>query len=85
MPPPRTQTLDPESCPEHARHCERLDRCDKRLELVEAGEKDHEHRVTVLETESKSRTKSLNAILPTVVAVLSAIGTVYSLLKGHRP
>lgn len=81
--PPRTPTLDPDCCPEHAHHCGRMDRTDKRLELLEEGERDHEHRVTILETEASSRAKSLAALLPIILALLSAAVAIWAAIRRH--
>ncbi len=76
--PPGRQTLDPDCCPEHARHCERLDRSDARLEMLEEGERDHEHRITVIEVEGKSWVRAASSVVPIAVALISAAVAVWS-------
>ena len=82
LPPPRSPMASQPEVPCDV-HEMRLDRCDKRIEMIEAGEKDHEHRITVMETRGGDRTSTLRAWGPTILMAIFAAWNLFLQLRKH--
>jgi hypothetical protein len=65
-------------------HDERLDRCDKRLELLETADRDHEGRLVAQETRSGDSTGTLRAWGPTILMAIIGLATLITTLLTRR-
>lgn len=76
---------DPGRCPSHQATVEHLNRLDARVDDLESEGDTRERRLTILETEISSRSKSIAAVLPIILALLSAAVAIWSALHRSHP